>query len=56
MNEKNKIIAIPLDKNLLKSKLSKRKKKNYELCNTNKLIKKNRSNSFNMTELNIIKN
>lgn len=34
-------VTIPLDKNLLKEKLSKRKNKLFELINVNKLIKKN---------------
>ena len=41
-----KITTIPLDKNLLKSKLSKNKKKFFELLEVNKVIKKNRSKSF----------
>ena len=35
-----KITTIPLDKNLLKSKLSKNKKKFFELLEVNKIIKK----------------
>ena len=41
-----KITTIPLDKNLLKSKLNKNKKKFCELLEVNKVIKKNRSKSF----------
>ena len=41
-----KITTIPLDKNLLKLKLSKNKKKFLELLEVNKIIKKNRSKSF----------
>ena len=53
--EKNKITTIPLDKNLLKSKIRKRKKNIFELFDINKIIKKNRSNSFYVTDLNISK-
>lgn len=43
---KRKITTIPLDKNLLKSKLSKNKKKFFEILEVNKIIKKSRSKSF----------
>lgn len=51
-----KITRIPLDKNLLKSKLSKNKKKFFELIEVNKLLKKNRSKSFhNKNKNNLLK-
>ena len=56
LHEKNKFGNIPLDKNLIKSKLMKRKKNIFELLDVNKIIKKNRANSFNMTELNLSRN
>ena len=43
---KRKITTIPLDKNLLKSKLSKNKKKFFKILEVNKIIKKSRSKSF----------
>ena len=47
----NKISTIPLDKNLLKTKLNKRKKNLFEMFDMNKksVYKKNRSNSFNIS-------
>ena len=54
-NQMNKITTIPLDKNLLKTKLYKKKKNLFELLDVNKVIKKNRSNSFNLMELNMSK-
>jgi hypothetical protein len=54
--EKSKVTTIPLDKNLLKFKLSKRKKNIFELLDINKIKKKNRSNSFYATDLNMSKN
>ena len=53
----NKVSTIPLDKNLLKTKLNKRKKNLYEIFDINKrsIYKKNRSHSFNMSELNMSK-
>ena len=56
LHEKNKIGNIPIDKNLIKSKLLKRKKNIFEILDVNKIIKKNRTNSFNITELNMSKN
>ena len=52
-HEKNKLTNIPLDKNLLKSKLTKRKKNIFELLDVNQIIKKKRTDTFNMnmTEL-----
>jgi hypothetical protein len=49
----SKISNIPLDKNLLKTKLSKKKKNLLEIFDMNKksIYKKNRSNSFNKSEL-----
>ena len=55
INDKNKITTIPLDKNLIKTKLSKRKKNLLEILDVNQIIKKNRTNSFNLTDLNITK-
>ena len=57
VHEKNKLTNIPLDKNLLKSKLTKRKKNIFELLDVNQIIKKKRNNSFNMnvTDLNSTK-
>ena len=55
LNQMNKITTIPLDKNLLKTKLYKKKKNLFELLDVNKVIKKNRSNSFNLMELNMSK-
>ena len=55
LHEKNKLGIIPLDKNLIKSKLMKRKKNIFELLDVNKIIKKNRTNSFNNTEINSTK-
>ncbi len=56
-HEKNKLTNIPLDKNLLKSKLTKRKKNIFELLDVNQIIKKKRANCFNMnmTELSFAK-
>ena len=56
LNQMNKITTIPLDKNLLKTKLNK-KKKTFELLDMKKVIKKYRSNSFNFNimELNMSK-
>ena len=53
----NKITTIPLDKNLLKTKLNKKKKNLFEIFDMNKksIVKKNRSNSFYMGELNMSK-
>ena len=53
----SKVSTIPIDKNLLKIKLSKRKKNLFEIFDMNKksIYKKNRSNSFNMSELCISK-
>jgi hypothetical protein len=53
----SKVSNIPLDKNLLKTKLSKKKKNLFEIFDMNKkpIYKKNRSNSFNMSELNMSK-
>ena len=50
----SKVTTIPIDKNLLKTKLNKKKKNLCEIFDLNKksLIKKNRSNSFYMSELN----
>jgi hypothetical protein len=47
----NKVTTIPLDKNLLKTKLNNRKKNFFELFGMNKksIYKKNRSNSFNIS-------
>ena len=47
----NKVTTIPLDKNLLKTKLNNRKKNFFELFEMNKksIYKKNRSNSFNIS-------
>ena len=56
MCEKSKVTTIPLDKNLLKLKISKRKKHLFELLDINKVKKKNRSNSFYDVDLNISKN
>jgi hypothetical protein len=50
-----KITTIPLDKNLLKSKLNKNKKKFLELLEVNKVIKKNRSKSFHNKRNNLLK-
>ena len=52
-----KIATIPLDKNLLKTKLNKKKKNLFEIFDMNKksIVKKNRSNSFYMSELNMSK-
>ena len=49
--EKSKVTTIPLDKNLLKTKLNNRKKNFFELFGMNKksIYKKNRSNSFNIS-------
>ena len=55
LHDKNKVGIIPLDKNLIKSKLMKKKKNIFELLDVNKIIKKNRTNSFNNTELNSTK-
>ena len=55
LHDKNKV-TIPLDKNLLKSKLNKRKKNIFEIIDMN-LIKNNKTNnSLNNTESNISKN
>ena len=53
----SKVTTIPIDKNLLKTKLNKKKKNLCEIFDMNKksLLKKNRSNSFYMSELNISK-
>ena len=56
LNEKNKLTTVPLDKNLLKTKLSKKKKNLLEIFDVNHIIKKNKTNNFNLTDLNIIKN
>lgn len=54
-NDKNKV-TIPLDKNLLKSKINKRKKNIFEILDIN-LIKNNKTNnSLNNTESNLSKN
>ena len=50
-----KITTIPLDKNLLKSKLNKNKKKFLELLEVNKVIKRNRSKSFHNKRNNLLK-
>ena len=56
LHQTNKITTIPIDKNLLKTKLIKKKRNLFELLDVNKILKKNRSNSFYANELNISKN
>ena len=53
----SKVTTIPIDKNLLKTKLNKKKKNLFEIFDMNKksMVKKNRSNSFYMSELNMSK-
>ena len=55
-NEKNKVATIPLDKNLLKTKLCKKKKNILDIFDVKHINKKNKTNSFNLTDLSITKN
>ena len=53
----SKVTTIPIDKNLLKTKLNKKKKNLCEIFDMNKksIVKKNRTNSFYFSELNMSK-